>query len=369
MIDEYGYEDIGMEVIELSDNEVNLYSEFHAKLEILKRDNKIVFDYTSEKGIKEVKSYTYKIRKLKSALEAARKEAKAKALEYGRYVDSQAKSIASDLEAMIELHDKPLREIAAKKAAEAEAIRIKLEFLGSFYAMDYSIINSSEIKSYLDSLSNFVIDDSLGDFQEKAKEKKKGVLEILSNRLEASEKYENDQRKLEELIKAAAEAEAEKKAWTLRERLQQVELDKARREKVAADLRAERLAKDAVYRAEEEGCRPISCESHEHKDVVEGYRVFNLKNPVVIPEGSEIVDINSVISTYAVPYSRVECRGSVPLRQEKVILSEVFNSGNINEIEDAVITALQESGVTWCGSDYIPTCDFRVTVELLDEVG
>jgi colicin import membrane protein len=96
-------------------NAVELYSDFRKQLDGLKSSsNALVFDYASPKGNKEARSHVFSLRKVGASLEKARKEAKSAALEYGRLVDSKAKEIDAEITTLIDVHDKPLREIEAK---------------------------------------------------------------------------------------------------------------------------------------------------------------------------------------------------------------------------------------------------------------
>lgn len=78
------------------------------------------FEYATKTGDKEARSYIYKLRQLRAKIEAQRKEAKAYSLEYGKTVDSRAKELTGQVDALIAPHQAALDAIAR---AEAERIQ------------------------------------------------------------------------------------------------------------------------------------------------------------------------------------------------------------------------------------------------------
>ena len=92
------------------------------------------FDYESPKGNKAARSYIYSLRLLRGRIESAHKDAKAYALEYGRKVDSQAKELSSQVEALILPHQEAIDTIARREAvrlgevaADADSAQIKAQ--------------------------------------------------------------------------------------------------------------------------------------------------------------------------------------------------------------------------------------------------
>jgi hypothetical protein len=74
------------------------------------------FKYDDPKGNKEARSYIYTLRKLRSSVDAARKEAKHHALEYGRRVDAMAKTLEEQVTALIEPHEAEIKALEEKEA-------------------------------------------------------------------------------------------------------------------------------------------------------------------------------------------------------------------------------------------------------------
>lgn len=82
-----------------------------------------VFDYNTKAGDKAARSYLFGLRKLKSRIESARKDAKAYALAYGKRVDEQAKELADQVLDLIQPHQDQLDAIARAEAERVEALK------------------------------------------------------------------------------------------------------------------------------------------------------------------------------------------------------------------------------------------------------
>lgn len=106
-----------MDTIEIGHNSaIVAYSEFRGQIaELRELNSKVAFDYEDTRGNKDARTHVYKLRQTKSAVEKARKDEKAASLEYGRRVDEQAKAIMTEIEAMIDVHAKPLEEIEQRE--------------------------------------------------------------------------------------------------------------------------------------------------------------------------------------------------------------------------------------------------------------
>jgi hypothetical protein len=241
------------EFIPASLNAVELYSEFKSQLATLKAEsNALVFDYASAKGNKEARSHIYSLRKINAALEKARKEAKAEALEYGRKVDSMAKEIAGELDALIEQHDKPLREIEERETARIDAIKRRMQTL-DFAPLLTPNTTAEQLQSILAGIEAFALDASLGEFMATAALAKDKAIGELKSKLAERQQYEAEQA---ELARLRAEA-VERERLDREARIAQEAADKAKREAEQAAQResmrveqerieAERKAADAI---------------------------------------------------------------------------------------------------------------------------
>jgi len=83
----------------------------------------LVFDYHTKAGNTAARSYLFGLRKLRSRIESARKDAKAYALAYGKQVDEQAWGLAEQVLDLIRPHQNQLDAIAKAEAERAEALK------------------------------------------------------------------------------------------------------------------------------------------------------------------------------------------------------------------------------------------------------
>ena len=102
------------------------YEPIRAQIEELKIANATtVFKYEDAKGNKLARSHVANLRTVKGDIERKRKELKADALEYGKKVDAAAKELTGEIEAMIDVHWKPLEAIERREAEAAAAVAAK----------------------------------------------------------------------------------------------------------------------------------------------------------------------------------------------------------------------------------------------------
>ena len=94
---------------------ISQYEALNSDIEIAKQGVVESFDYNDPKGEKAARSYIAGLRKIRSRIESARKEAKSYALEYGRAVDGQAKALEAEILGLIEPHQQALDEIAQRE--------------------------------------------------------------------------------------------------------------------------------------------------------------------------------------------------------------------------------------------------------------
>lgn len=265
-----------------------VYDEFRSQLAELKEHNaSLVFDYASPKGAKEAKSHIYKLRQTNAALERARKEAKADYLEKGRLVDSEAKSIASELEQMIAVHERPLKEIEEREAARVARHEGDINGLKTLVSM-FPAMTAAALSSHVERLqvpgNEQAHEEYLAAYEQARSEALNAALSALDQRI----KYEAEQEELSRLRaeserraredhdrKVAAEAaeraekaaeqraQAERDAAARREREAQLALEAAQRAKEQAEQRAkdaEKAAAEKAVRDAEEAKRKAAAE-------------------------------------------------------------------------------------------------------------
>lgn len=227
--------------------EIKPFSQFEAQLAELKETNsKLVFDYASRDGSKAAKSHIRSMRGVKASIEAARKEAKADALAYGRMVDAEAAALTLQVEEMIEVHDMPLREI---ELAEQLRVARHEDVLNSIRAEAVlpACATSTFIQSRLDALSGYPIDESLQEYQQRCADARDEAKASLESALLNALHQEAKDRELDEL------------------RAMKAEQERAEREKAEAEA-AERREQERQAQIEAEAKRLADVELKRHRE-------------------------------------------------------------------------------------------------------
>lgn len=247
---------------------IAVYDEFRSQLaEMRQANSQTLFDYESPKGNKEARSHIYKLRQTKAAVDKARAAEKAASLEYGRKVDAEAKEIIAEIEAMIQVHQRPLDEIEQREKDRVAGIQAKVAAIRDLYQIEPTF-SSAAIEARIATLKSTVIDDSFGEFQLEAMQQKDSGLQSLEAALPIAQKREAEQAELERLRQEAAErerrdredrirqeaaaraaAEAEAKAKAEREAIERKaaqERQDAERRELELRLAAERSEKERI---------------------------------------------------------------------------------------------------------------------------
>jgi hypothetical protein len=94
---------------------ISQYEALTSDIEIARQGAVESFDYEDPKGDKAARSYIAGLRKIRSRIESARKEAKSYAFEYGRAVDVQGKALEAQILGLIEPHQQALDAIAQRE--------------------------------------------------------------------------------------------------------------------------------------------------------------------------------------------------------------------------------------------------------------
>ena len=100
--------------------EIEEFDPIRAGLDAIAKESDFDPDCSTEDGYKKSKQLSLKITKVMSKLETTRKELKADALEYGRRVDGQAKTIREELEEMRGPHKEAYQAIDREKKLREE---------------------------------------------------------------------------------------------------------------------------------------------------------------------------------------------------------------------------------------------------------
>lgn len=207
--------------------EIKPFEPIKAQLAELKQHNAtLVFDYESKTGNKQARSHVNSIRLVKGNLERARKEAKQAALDYGRAVDKEAKSIEDELEAMISVHANKLAEIELREQKRIADINAKLSKIRNLGAIPTNggAYTSEQVQQYLTEAEAFPIGEELAEFTAEATSLRKRAILDLASYLDTVQQREADALELENLRKEKAEREEreleERKRQEERERKQ-----------------------------------------------------------------------------------------------------------------------------------------------------
>lgn len=236
----------------ITDKPIAAYIPFRAQLAELKETNaNAVFDYEDPQGNKDARSHVYKLRKTKTAIEKARKDEKQSSLEYGRKVDDEAREIASEVEKMIELHDKPLKAIEQKEKDRKAAIQGRYdEIVGIRQVQMHG--DSELISEHIGDLKKLEPDDTFDEYMAEATREFKLSMQYLQDALKVAETAEAERAELERLREEQAareqkerEEQIAKDATAMAEREARQKIEQAEREKQQAIEREEQLKRDA----------------------------------------------------------------------------------------------------------------------------
>lgn len=268
---------------------IAVYDEFLAQLAELREHNaKLLFDYEDPEGNKEARSHVHKLRRTKAAVDKARQAEKAASLEYGRQVDAQAKEIIGEIEAMIEVHAKPLAEIEEREKARVAAHMGRIEDMRSCAAAaGNGVLASERLRSMLADVKA-VDHATFEEFDGEAARVKDESVRALEGHLAAAEKREAEAAELERLRAEAAErtrlereeairreatvtaqreaetaARAERESGERRELELRLAAERAEREKVEAESRAANAAAEAERRVKREAEEKAAAEAAE----------------------------------------------------------------------------------------------------------
>ena len=193
------------EVIEFDPKQLTVFNQFESELALLEKENSsLVFDYASPKGNKEARSHCHTMRSSKTAIEIVRKEAKADALEYGRKVDSTAKTLTARIDAMIDVHMAAIREIEEKEAKRVDALKKRLSRFEDHKMMIG--LSSDHYARERAEIMEIKPDDGFAEFMEQAVLAKATAIKEIDEKIEQAKQAEADQAELKRLRDEQEEA-------------------------------------------------------------------------------------------------------------------------------------------------------------------
>lgn len=96
---------------------INRFDALKIRIEQAQADENLVkFNYNTPAGNKAARSHVYNLRKLRSAIDVARKDKKAAYIEAGKRVDAEARELTDSVTALIESHETILKKIEQDEA-------------------------------------------------------------------------------------------------------------------------------------------------------------------------------------------------------------------------------------------------------------
>lgn len=258
-------------VLEEKVKPIAAYDPFRAQLaDLRKLNSQVVFDYEDPKGNKEARSHIHKLRKTKAAVDKARKQEKQEALDYGRRVDAEAKEIIGEIESMIEVHEKPIKEIEEREKARVEQHTNDIMEIVNAGTVSLERWMDLSVETMRDRLAEIESEDMSEDrweeFLDQAIQARTTTMQQIADAIAKREKHDAEQAELEQLRKAEAERQAKEREDALkreaeekakREAEEQVEREReariqAEREKQEAQQRAEQAEHNARLKAQQE---------------------------------------------------------------------------------------------------------------------
>lgn len=217
---------------------------FQQQLTELEAANSVlVFDYADKDGNKEARSHVRKLRLVKGELERTRKAAKAHAIAYGKAVDEEAGKLEERIEAMIEVHARPIREQEEKEEKRLAAIEARLKVLRDLIDAPNTgrKYTSAEVAGLLKEAQDFVCGEELQESLQEGQALRTHAIATLQRYLEDVQKAEADAAELQRLRDEQAQREREEKLRQLQ--AEQAQQEAARLAKAEADAKAALQAK------------------------------------------------------------------------------------------------------------------------------
>ena len=222
---------------------IGQYEKLKNDIVIAKKASEVaIFQYANPDGNRAARSYVFGLRKLKGAIDAARKNAKAVALDFGRRVDSLAKEMETDVVALIEPHQRELDKIENAEKDRKAAHEATIKGIIDVRVVPHDITVAT-LRRLIEQVQ--ITDTSMmQEYRLNAEHEKGETLKQLGAALQQAEKHEAE---AAELIRLRAE----QAAAAQREREEQIRhnAEQAAREATekAAREEANRIAKEHDY--------------------------------------------------------------------------------------------------------------------------
>lgn len=284
---------------------VTEYDEFAAKFQEMKEGADFLPDMTSKEGYEKSKRISLDVGKVLTSIEKKRKEIKAPALQRCKDIDEEARSLVAQIE-VIQLphkeaykgHDETLKQ---RESDRVEALKERVDYFEKTYWAAEGF-TAEKLSGVLADIVAIDIDDSFEEFDVMAQAQKDAVIAKLEKSIAATEKAEAEQIELERLrkeksirdqkerdekiaqdAKDIAEKEAAEKAEVERKRVEaekqeiidrenaaKLQLEEAKKSRIAAEEKSKRdtqEAKEKAARDAEEAAKQAEIDTQNAIDV------------------------------------------------------------------------------------------------------
>lgn len=225
------------------------FNPFREQLATLaEQNNKVAFDYSTERGIKEAKSYIYKLRQSRAAIEKERKKAKEDSLNYGRKIDKEAQYLMQYVDSLIDVHKKPIDEIEERERLRQEMLESRINFFKEAMSAAHNLEHSDDVLALGKEIKSREIDDSFHERKDEAQKLKDEALRYIRSVYDGMKKAEDEMRELEQLRKEKEEADRIKREEEIAANATKEAEEKAAREQE----RIKREAQEAIEKANQD---------------------------------------------------------------------------------------------------------------------
>ena len=235
---------------------ISQYEALTSDIQIAKQRAVKAFPYSHPAGEKSARSYIAGLRKIRSRIESARREAKSYALDYGRAVDAQAKALEAEILALIEPHQQALDEIAQRERERVARHEATLQMITSTVQKGSEEGASSDDIAVMIAWLHGIATDDMEEFQEAANAEISNGLRLLNALCAAA--IEREARQALEAAEAQRLAEDEAARRKAEAEARQAEAVEQARQEAAAE--AARSVAEAERRAKESDARAAAAE-------------------------------------------------------------------------------------------------------------
>lgn len=322
---------------------ISEYDELKAKLNEVKEYSNFIPDASTKEGYEKSKRVSLDIGKIKTSLEKVRKDKKSYFLEGGKQVDSQAKEISKELDAMQLPHMAAYKELDnLKKEREKERVSLLEDRVSSIRNLPEMMIDScsDEIKAAMNQMENEDC-ENFYEFMPQALKARNEAQKQLADLLVKTLRAEKDAAELLELRKKQAEQEQKERdeaiakqasAKTEKEKQDAIEREEAQRQ---AKIQAE---KDTI--AAHERAREIQKQAEINAKIAERNAEEQANKQAVAAENRRLADVE------AAKNAEIARQQEEQKKQHQEALAREANTVHKAKINNAILSTLVDNGIS-----------------------